>query len=309
MKKILLFPIITITLFLGCQTVIDIKIADEPPKLVINSTLDPDEFIKVHVSLDQHILLERDYKTISAAQVEIFENGTLFTTLPDSTNGYYISATHKPQKGKTYRVSVSKEGFENASAKVIVPMESVKISSIKMDTVEQEGGKYLQFSIELIDDKDIENFYEISILREAYKYNYDYSGEYPVLLDSSLIKDMVSLESNDPGLEEFQTWGTNRILYNDDLFNGKTYNIKVLTSPYYSYEFSEDGEGKEYGSNPKYHLVVGNTSKSYFSYELSYQLQEWTNDDPFSEPVQVYNNITNGYGILGACNYSSFVVE
>ncbi len=295
MKTTLFIPLTLVAFLLGCETVVDIQIPLEPPKLVINSTLVPGEFMHVHVSQSQHILDESEFKMVGGAIIDIYEDGTLLTTLPDSAGGNYISAIHKPTPGKTYRISVSKNGFENISAGVTVPSDTAHILSVKVDTVELNDfdymATYLRFSIEIEDDGDIENFYEISVLKEYYRYDFDYSQSPPELLDSTYVIERINLESRDLGLEEFQSYGQ-RILFDDFLFNGRIYNIRVLT--YLNY-YNEEYEGK-----PKYHVVLGNTSESYYLYGLSAKLQYWTEGDPFAQPVQVYNNITNGYGILGA---------
>jgi hypothetical protein len=49
-------------------------------------------------------------------------------------------------------------------------------------------------------------------------------------------------------------------------------------------------------------------SESYYQY-LKSMTSNGGGDDFFSEPVQVYSNITNGIGILGSYTQSSKVVE
>ena len=281
----------------ACETVVDIDIPIDPPSLVINSTLIDDEYIKVHISQSQHILDEERYKTVTGATVEIYENGDLLTTLPDSLEGHYISATHKPTRGNTYEVRVTKAGFETASARVLLPLDTVDIISIKMDTIQENSNGYIQdylaFNVEIKDNKDYNNYYSISIYKRLFSYSYDFSVTPPLVIDSAyMFIKLPDLRSNDPSLEEHQSNGSS-ILFNDELFNGKTFQMEVLAyiwfDPYYEGDVT-------------YFVSVKNTSESYYLYTLSTKLQTFAGENPFAQPVMVYSNIENGFGIFGAYN-------
>ncbi len=284
--------------FIGCETVIDVDIPLEPAKLVINSTLIAEQPFRVHLSSSQHILDNSDYKNITGAAVKIYEDGQLLTTLPDSTNGMYISDTFMPKAGKQYRIEVEKNGFDKVTADEMFPEKPAKIVNIKIDTVEINDFGYIEQRLEFdigIDDSNDENYYELIIIQENYYFEYDYSQNPPTKIDSTLSFYKIYLESNDPSLEEFQNSGQS-IFFDDGLFNGKKYRIKVST---YFNQYPDYEGGSE---NIKYMVVLRNTSESYYLYKRSTELQKWTEDDPFAQPVQVYNNINNGYGIFAGYN-------
>ena len=59
-------------------------------------------------------------------------------------------------------------------------------------------------------------------------------------------------------------------------------------------------------------IRVDHIDPSYYFYSVSKQKYYQADGNPFAEPVQVYNNIENGFGILSAYsrtskNYSMFV--
>jgi uncharacterized protein DUF4249 len=308
MKKILLYAIALVTVGFGCETVIEIDIPVEPPSLVINSTLSDNDYIKAHISESKHILDGSDiYKTVQGATIEIYEEGNLLTTLPDSLEGNYISNTFKPVRGKMYEIIVAKTGFKTATAKVLIPLDTVEILSVKVDTiVENDFGYtsyYLRFSVEFEDDIAMDNYYDIAIYREGYAQRYDHSVDPPVYLDSIYFYQKRYIQSRDPSLEEFQSYGES-ILLNDELFNGNKVHINVLLRTWIDYE-NPNPEQIEY----TYYVEIANTSYSYYQYELSSQLQYWTSDNPFAQPVTVYNNIENGFGVFGAYNTAVFKVE
>ncbi len=289
---------------MGCETVVDVDIPREPPKLVVNSTLHPDDYFRVHLTQSQYILKRDDYLIVPGATVEVYEDGQYLTTLPDSANGHYISATYKPQLGKDYELRISKAGFTDASARVTLPKDTARILRVKLDTVELSDfgytSTYLRFSVAIDDDGAVENYYQVTVIKEAYSYQYDFNTTPPTKLDSTLYREKLQLESRDPGLEDYQSYGYG-ILFNDKLFNGREYEMRVLSQDYYN--------GEEGNYPPTYYVVIANTSESYYLYELSAKLQYWVDGDPFAQPVIVYNNIVNGYGIFSAYNEALFTVR
>lgn len=301
MKKTLLYTFIWFALSVGCETIVEIDIPVEPTRLVINSILSDKEFISANISESKHILDGSDvYKTVQGATVEIYEDGNLLTTLIDSLEGNYISNNFKPLRGKLYKISVSKGGFEIATANVLMPLDTATILSVKMDTITepQQGytSTYLRFSVAVQDNELINNFYSIAVYQEGYHYQYDYNVAPPVLIDSVYYYHKLQIQTRDPSLEDFQSYGQD-ILFNDELFNGSTYHINVLT-----WLPSED-------SNTTYYIELANTSESYYRYKLSSELQYFAGDNPFAQPVTVYNNIENGFGVFGAYNTAVVKVE
>ncbi len=299
--------ILFIALSFGCKTVVEMDIPREPPKLVINSTLVPGEYMRIHISQSQYILDENDFIPVSGASVDVYEDDKFLTTLPDSTNGNYISATYRTEKGKTYKIVASKDGFDEVSASVTIPEKSPDVLNIKLDTVEINEADYmatyLRFDIELKDDPDRENYYDISIIKKSWIYVYDLSVTPPVVIDSTLITFKLFLETKDLNMEDFQSSGEH-LIFNDDLFNGKTYHLKVLSEL-----TNEETEIQDHEGEPTYYVHIANTSKSHYMYEISFMLQKWSEFDPLAEPVLVFNNITNGYGILDACNIHTVVMK
>lgn len=298
--------LLALLFFMGCETVVDVDVPKNPPKLVLNSTLNENDFIGVNLSESRYILDDTDFRFITGAKVDIYEDGAFLETLPDSTNGNYISATHKPERGKSYKVIASKPGFDEVSAEVTLPIDTVKVLEITVDTIQISNYDYIQnytrFNVKIQDDGTKKNFYTVSLITEYYYYEYDYSFSPPVLLDSTYTKYLDYIESRDPIFEDFSSYDR-QLLFNDELFNGNIYTVPILSS-YYDYEADYPERG-----SVTFTLIIGNTSESYYQYNITSSLQDWTNNDPFAQPVQVYTNITNGYGILGAYNSHMYPVD
>jgi hypothetical protein len=299
MKKTALFLLLINLIFTNCQTVVDIDIPIENPQLALNATLVNGARIGVHLSESQHILDGTEFQNINDAEVKIYENGEFLTHLFEKELGFYYSDSLTQVKaGNTYRVEVSKNGFQSVDAECRVPQNPAKIINTTLDTAEVNEFGYservLEFDIEIEDEAGVANFYELVITEEAYVYYYDYNTNPPTIVDSSMFINPLYLESKDPSLEGYQSFGKS-VIFDDGLFDGKKYHLKV-TSSYYP-DLSGDTKNQ-----PKYIVILRNTSKSYYLYQQSVKLYYWVDEDPFAQPVQIYNNINNGFGIFSSYN-------
>jgi len=90
------------------------------------------------------------------------------------------------------------------------------------------------------------------------------------------------------------TMGPSYLVLSDHTFEGKRKVLKI-TMPGF------DGE--------VHHVVLRTLSGDYARYRATTNQQQNIADDPFAQPVQVYNNIVNGVGIFGGVSASEYVIE
>lgn len=77
----------------------------------------------------------------------------------------------------------------------------------------------------------------------------------------------------------------------DLLFDGQTKTVDIPVSNWF-YEFQDIRI--EFVD-----VYFSNVSESSHYYNRSFQLYQETQGNPFAQPVQVFSNITNGFGIFG----------
>ena len=53
-------------------------------------------------------------------------------------------------------------------------------------------------------------------------------------------------------------------------------------------------------------VYLHNISKSYYYYRTSLELYQSASGNPFAQPVQVYSNIENGFGVFAGSQISYF---
>jgi hypothetical protein len=87
------------------------------------------------------------------------------------------------------------------------------------------------------------------------------------------------------------------LLFDDRLFDGDEYVLSVSCQ-----------EARPTEKFPEqvflYKMSLRSLSSAYYNYRVTYNLQQETKGDPFAQPVQVFNNIQNGYGIFAAFSQS-----
>lgn len=85
-------------------------------------------------------------------------------------------------------------------------------------------------------------------------------------------------------------------VFDDALFNGKTYTITV--------------NSRNRAEEPAYTIVeLQSISPDLYYFLKSMQLYRISTDDIYSTPIGLYGNIDNGWGILGALSYSRHVIH
>ncbi|MFZ6009198.1 MAG: DUF4249 family protein, partial [Bacteroidota bacterium] len=114
----------------------------------------------------------------------------------------------------------------------------------------------------------------------------------PVTNDTIWSRHRSWLETDDPAFsEEEDTF--NSIIFSDTRFNGKEFSLKITAG--------------SHSTGTKFKLHFNTLSKDLYQYKVTANLQESTSGDPFAQPVKVYNNIANGFGIFAG--YSAAVYE
>jgi hypothetical protein len=300
MRKYII-PVLFITLLSACELVIDVETPDFDSSIVFNSILQPDSTIQVVLSQDYYILdNELDNYTqngLEGATVTLFEDDVEIGILDEidftnqwgeQFNGYY-SIDHRPVQGSRYTFTVQKSGFESVSVSDIMPEHIPNVSFHVKDTTTSEwGGQLLRAELSL-DDLPGDNYYELQVIMstyDAYFYDEDSIVVMPVVYQ-------VYINSSSLLVEEYN----DRFLFSDDLFKDDRYTtdleFEIWDRPYLEQEFDIEIDS---------YLIyqIRSCSKAYYQYYNSAALHFWNNGNPFAEPVHVYSNVENGYGILGS---------
>ncbi|MDG2330157.1 MAG: DUF4249 domain-containing protein [Flavobacteriales bacterium] len=291
MGRLALIYVIVFLLFtLGCRKEIPFNSEVTTPKLVVNSLFASDSSWAVHVSKSLSVIDQGNLDDIENATVVISTAaGDLVETLAYNGNGNYIG-TQIPQEGQNYRVDVAAPNYTAVYGEDVVP-DVVNVQSVDTMTTVNGEEEILVAQITFKDPEGINNYYRFSVEMGYWNYWFDGAG----ILDSNYYEEMVWMQLNDPSFEgtDNNTWSDIGIM-SDLLFDGQTKTVDLPISmwlngglPFHNYriEFID--------------VYFSNVSETTHFFNRSFQLYQQTQGNPFAQPVQVYSNITNGFGVFG----------
>ncbi|MCK4677562.1 MAG: DUF4249 family protein, partial [Bacteroidales bacterium] len=95
------------------------------------------------------------------------------------------------------------------------------------------------------------------------------------------------------------------LLWSDLLSDGKEVNIKFrIYFDFYYYDYNNPDT-----TTVTYSIMLNSISEDFYKYDKSRSLfyESGGSENPFSEPVLIYSNVINGYGVFGG--YSSDTVS
>ncbi len=285
--------------FNACEKVLEIDIPFKERKLVINSILNPDSIVSVHVSKSMHILDKKNMAAIDDAGVKLYEDGVFVNIIPPKFNGFYELDDFKPSPGKTYRIEVSAGAHDPVKAEDVIPW-SVDIKSIDTNRVKGEYNQgYLRCFMKFNDPAGVSNYYMVR--GRALMHFQDWDPQTDSIIQNYYMDDLW-ISSQDPVIEEEGGLAFAGLIFSDNYFEGKTYNFSFSFPVYHLYGAKPD-------DNFEVYLYLYSLSADYYRYLKSYELQAYAREDPFAEPVTVYNNIENGFGIFAGFSVSSDTIN
>ncbi|HET7734313.1 MAG TPA: DUF4249 family protein, partial [Paludibacter sp.] len=158
------------------------------------------------------------------------------------------------------------------------------------------------------DPINISNYYRL----EAKVINY-YDDNSRTIGDALInYNDLVFGGNNNSNI--FETSGYNYYHeFSDELFNGKEYNLS-FTFNIYTTTYKPEYQNNNHEINVKtpvkqeLRIELQSISKSYFLY-LRSRAANMDAVEFFSEPVQIYSNVTDGIGILGSYSSSVYILN
>ena len=299
MKK--LFFLLSVSLiYISCEKVIPFEGDVNTPKLVINSVFESDSTFKVHVSSSRSVIDTSSFENIDDAVVTIKDvNGNVIEVLNHVVNGFYKGLV-LPEENTTYILKVNHPNYADITASDSLPSPII-INSVDTSTIlDPINGNRLRISMNFDDPGNNQNYY----LLETYSVN-----EYLIVENLDTVEYELDTTKQFMVLtdEVFQNGGSpwrDQGLFNDLLFNGQNKTLEIEI-PNENWSGSEDGYDWSY-KTLTLRLYLHNITISYYYYRTSLELFQNASGNPFAQPVQVYSNIENGFGVFAGSQISFF---
>ena len=299
----------------SCEQVIEPDLPEHSPRLVLHAFFTADGIWTAYVGRSAGILESRPLheRSVADASVELLAGDRVIEEMKflDAARGYVFEDSTL-EAGETYSLQVSAPKFATIKATDAIPRPvPTSILSYRTNTsVRSESEIRGEFAIKLeIQDPPGEaNYYQISMYqvftgRGASRYEGILSTK-----DPSIIAD----NSVDESPLEEQSFSGEAPYFKDTLFDGRTHEIELTYDGVLILredidlreEIAEDGQEP---AKQKTYLQVLYISAAYYEYLKTARLHDYTRENPFAEPLSVYSNVENGYGIFAG--YSSQIFE
>ncbi len=291
--------IIAISL-MGCEVVVDVDIPIKPASITVNSVINPDSTVTAFLSASQHVLSDEQFMPLEGATVDLFEDGEYVETLAPVKNRAdftFYKGQSFPKPGYSYRLEVSKNNFKTVRAETVLPHCNGAITEISYREAvgEYSHGEYI-FTVTL-DDPPGPNYYQVGLYAPFFILEYDQEAEEMVITDT--VYSQQYLQSDDPIFSDAGYFGQ-ELTFSDALFEGKSAKVSCRTYLPYYYDFPV--------SEMEVIVTLREVSEPLFNYQITADLQNSLEGDPFAEPVPVSNNVENGYGVFGGYSQKSYTV-
>ena len=288
-------------LSVSCEKEIPFPEQESQSKLVVNSTFSVDSTWSVHVSKSIPVSQSGTPENMTNASVQVLDaSGTLIRELPHTENGFYQVADLKPEAGQSYKIEVRADGFETASAEGHQPKD------FSFSVVDTSTGTFLDFPVlyidlEINDEVNQENYYLIQAgweveFEDAIPDSYSFLPVHFVF-DQNTENNEISSDNS----------GYDRIYLPDASFDGQKYQTRLAVE--YPAFFDEEEEEDLEGIISKLIITVSSADPDLYKYTKTLDRYYYNNDELFSEPVQIHNNIQNGLGVFGGFIDKSIEVE
>ena len=289
---ILLIGILSLAL-VACEEPVSVEIPQHERQIVPRGFFAPDSLWQVEISSSVGFLEKDDPFPLANATVEIWEDGSLRETLMHEAYGKYMGSTSVPVPGKNYMLKISAPGYDATTAEAKLP-EVAETPKIEVTRVNEDNQQTItNVDITLHDPAGVKNFYAIDAIVEAFFVFDDDTTftTYPYWFET---RDIVLLSTEGIESIDLEAVAFNSVEFGDDLFDGETQTIRI--------RLINNNLGSE---TERLSVRVWVTSEDYFRYQRTVRQQYDSEGNPFSQPVRIYSNNDNGFGIFAG--YQVFV--
>ncbi len=296
MKNIIII-IAIVTTFVSCEKTVIVDVPVQPSKLVVNGIVQANNVFAIKVSKSVAVLASTTFNSfkVDNALVTLYENGILKDTFlyNNLTNNYVPINGTVSLVNKTYKLVASLNGFATVDAETTTPSNITiqNISRIKNARTDANGNTQDEVKLKFVDNATELNYYIFKIKKPNYNNGaqVQYDNIYCIISNDV---DIDRTSNADP--TDVNSCIDREFLMSDKNFNGSTKIITLFIDSYNLDEYTNPFNQRKYKSI----VEINSISKNYYNYRRSVQTYRDNEDNPFSEPVLVYSNVNNGYGIF-----------
>ena len=305
----------------ACETAVEVDVPRYPAQMTVNALFNPDSVWWVELTENRYILDNAPFAAVTDAEVRIMQQGQAVASLRYQGENHFGNSIYvaesRPTAGEAYTLEVTHPTLGNLTATSQVPTPPTPIISAVLDTLDVRegdgiGSENIAYAVTIrLDDPPEENFYSVSVQVNYYGITGPTATNFTFYPRSSV----QSIISDDPIVDNPFDRYRDELLFNDVSFNGGPYEIKMYV-PFGEGRFTSlifnkftvlEGDtirGPEGLLQPgdvvenSLSVVLRTTTEEYYNYNYTRDLQASVENNPFAQPVQVFDNVEGGLGVF-----------
>lgn len=277
-----------VTIF-SCTKSLEIDIPQHPQKPDVSCFFTQDSTFKMQLSKSVGIL-DDFANPIDDAEILLYKNAILSDSL--AYNGYEYESKVLAAVGEKYTFEAKLKGFNSISSTNIIPDKAILGDCTISDSniwLDEEDLLNQKVQVSIQDEDPGDNYYEIFLF-----------GKYIDNWSQEKVTRIIFPYSDDAVIEEeaLNSVYPETLVFSDKFFNNSGIKLNI----YYKQPNLNYGNGNITYLDYSLIVVVRSITKEYYIYTKKLYLHLWNQENDIwyglGEPVQMYTNIENGYGIF-----------
>lgn len=305
-RPILFTLIASVFALTGCDKDLEYDVPTSPPQLVVNSVFTADSLFQIEVSnsaspgqgsqiqalLDCEIELKQNDKLIKDLELKTKTEMVMINGEPqDVVRYYYGTETTLAEVGLEYEIEVSHSDYKTATSSGFVPYPAdiQWLNLTNNDIIDVDGKAYRKLVFQLQNNSPQKGYFAIQVLygKDGDRRKIEFFANDPIFNENQIF------DEEDRQLAQGKIYDTNQgIFFSSESFTGQTHSFDIFVESHYldpDYEFE---------------VRILTFTRELYEYSTALQRQQSVSGNPFAEPVQVYSNVSNGFGIFNGYSLS-----
>ncbi|MFT5602327.1 MAG: hypothetical protein ACI9N1_002580 [Flavobacteriales bacterium] len=280
-----LFYFILLILCSSCEKIIDFDEEESKPVLTISGFVSDVDLSYLDIGSSVSILSSDNPQFISNATATLFRDGENLGDfeLTNAELGKYTFPLVLEEAGE-YEVQISSGNFKEISSITSIPS---KLQGVEAEVLEVNSSGGSEVRLRFIDNPSSDDFYHMFV-----GFSSDGGSNFFITWFGSNSEYLISDEFGF-SFEEDLNYFYDRAIFSDQLFP----NNEVVID----FEISIPEEETAY-------IQLVKSSEEYYNYFKSIHAYQGSGG-PFSQPVQLFDNVTDGLGVFAGYSYELIEIE
>jgi len=282
----------------ACEEPVDIQLDMPPAKLVVLSNFTADRDLRVSVTVSQSVATPGIGNFVDNATVRLYDDKTFIqqlTLIEEHNERYYSSRHFSPVPGVVYTIEVSAPGYATVTGESSIPpgvtLYHLQLNELNVirDTFSNQKQYRYKIEIGFDDPVDQRNFYHLTLEQELKPFTVEQGDTVfapavrrPIRFDPRATNNLQIVHHD------------GSLLFEDTPFNGESQLLRLPVT----IEINDD---QEYPG--RLFAELRSVTEEYYLFHTSLSRQQNSANQPFADPVLLFNNIKNGHGVFAG--YSS----